>query len=285
MKPETENETAKLWRSPHLGRIELLHASYIRHTFNKHFHEQFVLGVIERGALGFRYLGRDHVAGPRGREPGRPGETHNGFPAAGGGWQYRMFYMDPELPAKAASELWDRPPLHAALSNRRRPRDPVLAREIHALHRALERPYATRLEVEERLSAVLKRLIVEHAERKPVLRKKGKERAAVERARAYIREHFSENISLDTLSTVADLSRYHLLRCFHKEIGLPPHAYQNQVRVAEARSMLAQGFPIADAAFAAGFSDQSHLNRRFKRIHGVPPGAYRNIVQDPNGPP
>ena len=107
--------------------------------------------------------------------------------------------------------------------------------------------------MEERLSAVLKRLIVEHAERKPVLRKEGKERSAVGKARAYIREHFSENISLDTLSTVAGLSRYHLLRCFHKEIGLPPHAYQNQVRVAEARILLAQGLPIADAALSAGF--------------------------------
>jgi transcriptional regulator GlxA family with amidase domain len=61
---------------------------------------------------------------------------------------------------------------------------------------------------------------------------------------------------------------------FHREVGLPPHAYQIQVRVARARALIATGVPLAEVASMTGFADQSHLTRLFKRIVGVPPGQY-----------
>ncbi|HYM70106.1 MAG TPA: helix-turn-helix transcriptional regulator, partial [bacterium] len=66
----------------------------------------------------------------------------------------------------------------------------------------------------------------------------------------------------------------HLCRTFHREVGLPPHAYQTQVRVERARSLLRNGVPIAEAAAAVGFYDQAHLTRQFKRVIGVTPGQY-----------
>jgi len=40
------------------------------------------------------------------------------------------------------------------------------------------------------------------------------------------------------------------------------------------RAEIARGVSLADAAYAAGFADQSHMTRHFKARFGLPPGRY-----------
>ena len=87
-------------------------------------------------------------------------------------------------------------------------------------------------------------------------------------------------MTLEQLSRLTGLSRYHLVRVFGESVGVPPHAYLRQVRVGRAKALLAAGCPVAEAAVATGFADQSHLHRWFKRLWGVTPGGYRKGVQD-----
>jgi helix-turn-helix protein/AraC-like protein len=75
-------------------------------------------------------------------------------------------------------------------------------------------------------------------------------------------------------------SRYQVLRSFRDEVGMPPHAWLAQLRVARARKLLETGQRPAEAAAAAGFADQAHLTRWFRRVVGVTPGVYRTGVQD-----
>ncbi len=78
------------------------------------------------------------------------------------------------------------------------------------------------------------------------------------------------------LSRLAGLSISHFARCFRKSVGVPPHTYVKQRRVARAREMLAAtDLPVAEIALVLGFSDQSHFTRRSREVTGVPPGAYR----------
>jgi hypothetical protein len=67
---------------------------------------------------------------------------------------------------------------------------------------------------------------------------------------------------------------FRMVRTFTRQIGLPPHAYLNQVRVNRAKQLLANGEPIALVAYETGFADQSHLTRHFKRLFGLTPGQY-----------
>jgi AraC-like DNA-binding protein len=73
---------------------------------------------------------------------------------------------------------------------------------------------------------------------------------------------------------VAGLSRFELVRRFGAQIGLTPHAYQTNLRVARARALLAAGIPPAAVAAECGFADQPHLTRTFRRAVGVTPGRY-----------
>jgi AraC-like DNA-binding protein len=103
--------------------------------------------------------------------------------------------------------------------------------------------------------------------------------AAVSRARDLLHERFADELRLDGIARVVAMSKCHLVHLFHKEVGLPPHAYQIQLRVAHARRLVAAGTPIAEVASLTGFADQSHLTRLFKRIVGLPPGQYAASTQ------
>jgi AraC-like DNA-binding protein len=81
-------------------------------------------------------------------------------------------------------------------------------------------------------------------------------------------------VTLQALSRSAGLSAFHLCRVFREAVGMTPHAYQTQVRVRHAKSLLRAGLPITLVAAEAGFYDQAHLTRHFKRIVGLTPGRY-----------
>jgi len=272
-------EQARMWRVDRLGEVELLHACYRTQRFRRHFHEGYAFGVIETGALGFHYRHRDVVAGAGDINLAIPGEPHDGHAAGSDGWGYRMFYLGAEFVARAAGEIsgsGPAPPFFGC----GRIHDPVLAAELHAIHRLLEDPAPLMLEAESRLLMLVVQLIRRHGQAGREAVRIGRETAAVRQVRDYIGDHFDQEISLETLGRIACLSRYHLLRVFHDQVGLPPHAYQTMVRVTRAKDLLAKGMSPADVSQLTGFFDQSHLNRHFKAICGITPGRFRNIVQD-----
>ncbi len=100
------------------------------------------------------------------------------------------------------------------------------------------------------------------------------ENPAVARAREQIAASHGEFLPLDELARSAGLSRHHFARVFKAATGLPPHAYQLQQAVEQAKALLAGGAPISQAALDAGFSDQSHFSRLFREFTGATPGQY-----------
>jgi AraC-like DNA-binding protein len=100
------------------------------------------------------------------------------------------------------------------------------------------------------------------------------------RAAEYIRQNCTRSLKLQEICSEVDLSASHLIRSFKDVYGLTPHAYQINCRIEFCRSRLRRGWPIADVALAAGFSDQAHLQRIFKRVVAATPGQYRAYSPD-----
>lgn len=98
--------------------------------------------------------------------------------------------------------------------------------------------------------------------------------------RLYIDEHAPEVDDLEALARRAHLSKYHFARQFRAETGRSPWAYVQEVRIREAKRLLADTErPLADIALEAGFYDQAHLTRVFKKAEGETPGQYRERLQ------
>ncbi|MBD2464387.1 AraC family transcriptional regulator [Oscillatoria sp. FACHB-1407] len=279
---EKQREQVKFWRwrssSNHeLSQehdVELLRARYITHSFGRHTHDTFAIGVIQQGAEEFDYRGETHVAIAGTIAMINPGEVHTGHAATDVGWTYRMLYPDVRLLQQAASQLADH---DASIPYFPNPvvQDEYLTGLMLRLHVALEEQ-APQLEQDSRFLWTFSQLVWRHGGDRPTLKAIGNESRAIQIAREYLETHYTENVSLETLAAIAHLSPFHLLRTFRKQVGLPPHEYLNQVRFRQAKKLLVQGQPIREVAHVTGFADQSHLTRQFKRMIGVTPGQYRS---------
>ncbi len=272
-------EHTKFWQTTELGiEFEALVATYVTHSFTRHIHEGFAIGVIERGGETFYYRGEIHLAPAGSVVVINPGEVHTGQAITPQGWTYRMIYPSADLLARAASEVAGHE-IGIPFFSKAVFYDPVVFENLRQTHVILEQSRSA-LERETRLLWTLTQLVRRHADQRPVPTTLGNEHDALAQSQAYIRAHYAEDISLETLALVAHLSPFHLSRLFRERLGLPPHAYLNQIRINRAKELLNHGWSIADIALATGFADQSHLNKAFKRIVGVAPGQYRKIRQD-----
>lgn len=267
-----QTEKIKFWREPQL---EFLRATYFTQNFARHTHDEYAIGVVEHGADVFD-CGHKRVAAVQGSIIAlNPGQVHNGQAATEQGWSYRMFYPDPALLQQAASQLAGR---HLDFPIFPDPviQDPALARQLLDLHHFFEAGGQTSLERESRMLWTLTNLISRHAEtrREIILPEHGSEARAVGLAREYLHSNYTEDVSLQELSELTNLSQFHLLRLFRREFGLPPHSYLTQLRLSRVKTLLGTGLPISQVAADTGFVDQSHLTRTFKRFLGVTPGQY-----------
>jgi AraC-like DNA-binding protein len=265
-------DQAKFWEAPDLGGLQLLSATFVTHSFPRHFHDTYVICVHEKGAEEFYCRGATRVSPVGSLVTLDPGEVHTGHPHDHQPWVFRCFYPDPSLMQSIASQL---PIRRQTAPHFRAPIvfDPELAKSLGRLHRTLETSSDT-LHRETALIVTLGELITRHSTGSCALRAVGSETQAVKTVRDYIEEHYVKNPSLKELANLAGLSPFYLLRAFRKEMGLPPHEFLTQVRVARAMKLLARGLPIAQVALETGFVDQSHLTKRFKRIVGVTPKQF-----------
>lgn len=97
----------------------------------------------------------------------------------------------------------------------------------------------------------------------------------IENVARLLREQPETAFSLDVMAHMAGFSPWYFLRLFRRHTGLTPHAYQLDCRLRRLRGLLRAGTAAADAALAAGFSDQSHMQRIFKRHHAITPMQFR----------
>lgn len=233
------------------------------HAFGRHTHDQFGIGLIERGA--------QQSASGRGKVEAlagdlitvNPGEVHDGHPLDASGRAWRMLYLDPAVLAPLTQDLaphcsfeFSAPVLH----------DTRLAAGFRALFQTATAS-ADALRFESLLLTLLTGLQAP-AERSPMAVGGG-----VRRVRQLLDDDPGAPWSLGDLAALAGLSRFQLLRAFARWTGLPPHAYLLQRRTQLARRLLRRGLPPVEAAAASGFADQSHMTRCLVRSYGLTPGS------------
>ena len=81
---------------------------------------------------------------------------------------------------------------------------------------------------------------------------------------------------LTDLASQAGLSPRHLQRRFTAEVGIPPAAYVERVRIEAAQRALALGSdPVETIARCCGFGTAETMRRAFHRRAGVTPSDYR----------
>jgi AraC family transcriptional regulator len=95
-----------------------------------------------------------------------------------------------------------------------------------------------------------------------------------------VRRRLAGPLGLDELAAAAGVSRFHFLRLFKNSLGITPHRFVLEQRVAAARRLLEETqLPLTDVAAATGFSSQSHLCTAMRRQLGLSPGQWRRSAR------
>ena len=261
-------DTVRWFRPAGLPGVEALHADFERHEYRPHSHATWTVAVMERGAARFTVDARKERAGQGECFVLEPEAVHTGLPAVPEGWAYKVLYLDPGL--LSAWDATDAPAPRAARW--------VVFRDGR-LRAALTAAHAALAEERDGLGgdeAVLRAVDALRPHLRPGAppERHRAEHAAVRRAVAHLDERWDRTVRLAELADVSGLSRFELVRRFSAQLGLPPHAYQLNLRVARARALLRAGEAPAAVAAACGFADQAHLTRTFRGQVGVTPARY-----------
>ena len=105
----------------------------------------------------------------------------------------------------------------------------------------------------------------------------------IQRAKEFIEEKQSEDISLSQVAKAVNTSTFHFCKMFRKATGLTFTDYVSRVRIEKARNLLLNpNLRISEIAFEVGFQSLTHFNRVFKKITGQSPTQYREQLSCPN---
>ncbi|GGG52494.1 AraC family transcriptional regulator [Hymenobacter glacieicola] len=92
----------------------------------------------------------------------------------------------------------------------------------------------------------------------------------------YIKQHLTEQITVEKLSELACMSKATFFRVFKRELGLTPVEYIIQERLTEAKRLLRNPLAtVAEVCFRAGFNNTAYFQKLFKQYAGVTPGLYK----------
>ncbi|MDQ0194489.1 response regulator transcription factor [Paenibacillus wynnii] len=102
----------------------------------------------------------------------------------------------------------------------------------------------------------------------------------ITKALEYIANHFTENLTLQSVADIVHLSKSYFSLLFKKQTERNFIDYLIELRIREAKRLLAQNDSrIYDVAGAAGFKDVKYFSKVFKKITGLTPVEYRESMK------
>lgn len=253
-------------------RLEAYRFEGIAQPFPNHFHDYYVIGLVESGVRRLVCNNREYALGAGDMLLLNPSDSHGCVQEDGGVLDYRAVNISKEIMSELSKEITGESAPPRFYENVLR--DFETAGRFRMLHEMIMHGYSE-FEKEEALLILLAELI--RLTGKPFLECVSRCSAPIERACRFMDEHCGEHITLGQLCECSGLSKSTLLRSFTKAKGVTPYRYLQAVRIGRAKELLERGAKPIDVAMQTGFSDQSHFTNAFGAFIGLPPTAYKNI--------
>jgi len=108
------------------------------------------------------------------------------------------------------------------------------------------------------------------------IQQKNSEPPVITKARNFIHEHQTEELSLGQVAKAVNMSSYYFCKTFKKVVGINFTDYVARVRIEKSKNLLLNpNLRVSEIAFEVGFQSLTHFNRVFKKVLGQSPTEYR----------
>lgn len=98
----------------------------------------------------------------------------------------------------------------------------------------------------------------------------------ITKAKQYIEEHHTEDISLGQVAAAVHTSSFYFCKLFKRATGFNFTVFVSRVRAEKAKNLLLNpNLRVSEIAYEVGFQSLTHFNRIFKKIVGQSPTEYR----------
>lgn len=99
----------------------------------------------------------------------------------------------------------------------------------------------------------------------------------LEPALKYIEENYREEMFLEKMASICNVSPYYFSKLFKKEMGMNFTTYVTKYKVEKAKEMLENtDIPVVNIAAELGYYECGYFTKIFKKIEGITPTKYRN---------
>lgn len=104
---------------------------------------------------------------------------------------------------------------------------------------------------------------------------------AIVKSREFIKEHYSENITLDSVAKNVFMNSFYFSTFFKKHTGKNFKEYLNEIRLENAeRLLITSNMHLTEIAEKTGFKSLRSMNELFFKAHGETPGEYRKNLKN-----
>lgn len=258
-----EYNTVWFKHSDQVPQIELRQNWRTANGYDLHSHEEYSVGLIDEGTSLYHLHPTQYAIKTNDLVTIDSNAVHSCNPTTAD-WSYRMVFIEPHY----LSTLFGTKP-HQLRFSKAFHNDSKLTLLFNDLFTSL---------VQEEPSLVIESQLIQLCEPLWIPKQEGTiiALASIKRIHELLQDQPQHDYNLQYLSTLAELSPYQLIRQFKKAYGLPPHAFQLDLRIKKAKPLLRQGMSLSQVALELGFADQAHFQRHFKKRLAVTPKSYQN---------
>ena len=263
-------------RTVRLEGVSSLQATMSEFSYSRHAHEEYSFGAPVAGQQNFFCNSKYHSCKPGDVIIFNPDDVHDGERGSAQPLEYSMLYVDVESMTPWLRHHGMEPNTIGRFTDNSLSA-PFISRQIVALSQMVRNDLGNRIELESGLGELARSLCAFFGHDFAMPRRK-RRNAIMRRCKEFILEYCSEDISVEDISAVSCMSKYHFIREFRAEFGVTPYQYVINCRLNLAKRDLSLGANIQDVIAHYQFSDLSHFNRRFKKSFGVTPRQYQFIL-------
>lgn len=231
-------DKVQLWKTPFRG-IECYEARLYHHCFDKHFHDAYTIGMNRSGVGQCIHQNQTHHHRPGSFNCINPAAAHTGEVSPDSDrWFFQNLYIAPSALRQILIQLGIPAQSSLPCFSQIVVDDPSLQHAFQRTFSALTNLSAEKLEQQSKLLHFFAYLLSKHLQPLSTHSPVGAEHKAIQQVRTYLEAHSEEAVTADELGVLVNLNPYYLIRCFHQQIGLPPHQYKRQCQLLRAKRSL-----------------------------------------------